>query len=82
MSSSVLWRRIGELRSAGIVGAPAGELGLRLTPEGADLLRWLLRLNEWAERRAAASRESGGGSPEGQAAAGAASRSEGYGHGA
>lgn len=57
MSSSVLWKRVGELREAGIVTGAADEPGLRLTAEGEDLLDRLLSLNDWAERRAAQTRE-------------------------
>ena len=46
MSSSVLWRRVGELRAAGVVESGS----LALTEAGADLLDRLLGLNEWAER--------------------------------
>ena len=57
MASSVLWRRVGELREAGIVTGSADEPGLRLTAEGEDLLDRLQGLNDWAERRAAQSRK-------------------------
>jgi DNA-binding HxlR family transcriptional regulator len=48
MSSSVLNQRLGELRSAGIVGVGAG--GYELTAEGRRLLEAYRPLNAWAER--------------------------------
>jgi DNA-binding HxlR family transcriptional regulator len=48
MSPSVLNERLGELREAGIVEAPAG--GYRLTKEGLALLHSLAPLNDWAKR--------------------------------
>ena len=51
MSSSVLNRRLQELRAADIVAL--GEGGYRLTREGRRLLEAYQPLDDWAERRAA-----------------------------
>jgi DNA-binding HxlR family transcriptional regulator len=48
MSPSVLNERLGELREAGIVDAPAA--GYKLTEEGLALLHTLAPLNDWAKR--------------------------------
>jgi DNA-binding HxlR family transcriptional regulator len=48
MSTSVLNQRLTELRAAGIVAA--GPEGYFLTESGADLLRALAPLVEWAKR--------------------------------
>jgi DNA-binding HxlR family transcriptional regulator len=49
ISSSVLWKRVGELKDARIVEAVDGG-GLRLTPQGEDLLESFAPLNAFAER--------------------------------
>jgi DNA-binding HxlR family transcriptional regulator len=49
MSSSVLNKRLGELREAQIVAAVRGG-GYELTPEGRVLLELFSPLNVWAER--------------------------------
>src|SRR5947209_11219610 len=51
MSSSVLNRRLAELRAAGVLGQVKG--GYILTPEGQELLGLYPQLNTWAERWAA-----------------------------
>jgi DNA-binding HxlR family transcriptional regulator len=48
MSSSVLNRRLAELRAAGIV--EQAQRGYRLTGEGHELLALYPQLNAWAER--------------------------------
>ena len=48
VSSSVLNKRLGELRAAGAVSA--GEGGYRLTEEGRRLLDAFAPLNDWAAR--------------------------------
>jgi DNA-binding HxlR family transcriptional regulator len=53
MSASVLSRRLGELRDAGIVETDAAGVN-RLTTEGAALLRALGPLDRWAKRWASA----------------------------
>ncbi len=55
MSPSVLNRRIGEMRAAGIVEPRAAD-GYRLTEDGRALLRALRPIRYWAERWAARSR--------------------------
>ena len=49
ISSSVLWKRVGELREAGLVESVDGG-GLRLTPLGQDLLVSFEPLLAYAER--------------------------------
>ncbi|MET0152626.1 MAG: helix-turn-helix domain-containing protein [Candidatus Binatia bacterium] len=51
MSPSVLNRRLGELRQAGVV-AVEPRRGYRLTAEGRELVRALRAIDHWAERRA------------------------------
>jgi DNA-binding HxlR family transcriptional regulator len=48
MSTSVLNQRLAELRAAGIVDTGGG--GYRLTARGAELLRALAPLDDWAKR--------------------------------
>jgi DNA-binding HxlR family transcriptional regulator len=57
VSSSVLTERLRELREAGIVARTAAGYGL--TAEGADLLRALGPLDEWARRWGARARAEG-----------------------
>jgi DNA-binding HxlR family transcriptional regulator len=49
ISSSVLWKRVGELRDAGLVDSVDGG-GLRLTAHGEDLLVSFAPLLAFAER--------------------------------
>ena len=51
MSSSVLYDRLRELTTAGIVGADNGTYGL--TPTGSDLIAALMPLVDWSDRWAA-----------------------------
>jgi len=55
ISSSVLWKRVGELREAGLVESVDGG-GLRLTALGEDLLVSFEPLLRFAERWATAPR--------------------------
>jgi DNA-binding HxlR family transcriptional regulator len=56
LSSSVLYQRLAELTTSGLVAATAE--GYRLTPLGASLGEALVPLNEWADTWARAQRAS------------------------